>query len=186
MPTMMTRPGMRTSQARIASAAMTLPRVLAGHLEQISDLIERLSDAQYVDRFQELGSGSIGAHVRHTLDHLTALLYHRPPEPLDYDRRERGTAVESDRAVALRLLSDYAVCLTTSAPIDPDESIQVRMLIAPHLPEVLVPSTTGREFTFVLSHTIHHQAMLGVAARLLEVSLPNGFGYAPATIRSWE
>ncbi|MGC6565166.1 MAG: hypothetical protein ACON38_06080 [Akkermansiaceae bacterium] len=45
------------------------------------------------------------------------------------------------------------------------------------------PSTAGRELQFLLSHTVHHFAMIGGICKCLEVSLEEGFGVAPSTLR---
>jgi hypothetical protein len=39
---------------------------------------------------------------------------------------------------------------------------------------------------FVLSHTIHHNAIIGVMANTLDIPLPARFGYAPSTIAHQE
>ena len=44
-------------------------------------------------------------------------------------------------------------------------------------------STLAREMAFVLNHTIHHQATIGLLASLQGCGVPDGFGYAPSTPR---
>jgi hypothetical protein len=44
----------------------------------------------------------------------------------------------------------------------------------------------GRELAFVLSHTVHHNALIAVMALTLGVSIPDRFGYAPSTIAHLE
>jgi hypothetical protein len=45
------------------------------------------------------------------------------------------------------------------------------------------PSTTGRELQFLVSHTVHHFAMIGGICRALEVEMEENFGVAPSTLR---
>ena len=47
---------------------------LAEHLDALAEVVERLSDLDYLARPSSGVSGSIGAHVRHCVDHVTALL----------------------------------------------------------------------------------------------------------------
>jgi uncharacterized damage-inducible protein DinB len=49
-----------------------------------------------------------------------------------------------------------------------------------------VETTVGRELAFVLSHTVHHNALIAVMARTLGVPVPDLFGYAPSTIAHLE
>ena len=44
-------------------------------------------------------------------------------------------------------------------------------------------STVGRELAYVLSHTIHHNAIIGSMVKALGGVLPERFGYAPSTVR---
>ncbi len=49
-------------------------------------------------------------------------------------------------------------------------------------PSIAVPTSLGRELAFVMSHTIHHNALIGVIAKLLGIDVPERFGYAPSTL----
>ena len=44
----------------------------------------------------------------------------------------------------------------------------------------------GRQLAFLLSHTIHHCALIAVMMRLRGLATPPGFGLAPATLRHRE
>src|SRR5687767_4749402 len=75
-------------------------------LAQLFDLIESLSDEQYVRRPVGVVESSIGLHVRHCLDHVRALLASAATGRLDYDVRERGTDIESNRSAALDTITE--------------------------------------------------------------------------------
>jgi uncharacterized damage-inducible protein DinB len=44
-------------------------------------------------------------------------------------------------------------------------------------------TTFGRELQYLLSHTVHHFALIGVMLRLLGVDPGSDFGVAPSTLR---
>src|SRR5262245_25936608 len=66
-------------------------------LGQLRDVILRVDDETYVTPPAGRPSGSIGAHVRHCLDHVAAFLEGTRTGSMSYDRRQRGTAVEAER-----------------------------------------------------------------------------------------
>src|SRR5688500_2178774 len=70
-------------------------------LRELGEVIEPLTDGQYVQKPVGVMPGSVGGHVRHCLDHVTALLGALETGWLDYDHRERGTPVENSREAAL-------------------------------------------------------------------------------------
>jgi len=157
-------------------------RALAGLLRQLSDLVESLSDEEYTRRPVGVVPSSVGGHVRHNLDHVAALLRGLRTGEVNYDRRDRGTDVERDRPAALaeilrleRELSDFP---WPEAP----PPIRLTALVAPDLPPVAAVTGADRELAFVVSHTVHHNAIIGIMARLLGAGLPADFGYAPSTI----
>jgi uncharacterized damage-inducible protein DinB len=49
---------------------------------------------------------------------------------------------------------------------------------------VAVRSTLARELLFVISHTIHHQALIAVLLSAAGRTVPEAFGLAPSTPRS--
>ena len=149
-------------------------------LDQLHDVIDRLSDEQYGRKPIGVIASSIGAHVRHCLDHVRAFLRVAHAGELDYDRRERGTDVETARAAALELIADLRQQL---AGLDAfDRPIRVSTMLAADQPPVLVQSSVARELAFVLSHTIHHHALIGVMVKSVGGWLPERFGYAPSTV----
>jgi len=64
-----------------------------------------------------------------------------------------------------------------------DEPICVVSTVARNGETLTSMSTLARELAFVLSHTIHHQAMIGLLASLHGSDVPDGFGFALSTPR---
>ena len=155
---------------------------LCATLGQLFDVIESLTDEQYTRRPVGVVESSIGAHVRHCLDHVRALLASLATGRLDYDVRERGTNIESNRYAALDEIAAQQRRLVELAPEAIDRSIWLTTLLASDAPAIEVHSSFGREAAYVLSHTIHHNALIGAMVKTLGGWLPERFGYAPSTI----
>ena len=91
MPTATTHGRPETALAHAPAAP------LAATLGQLTDVIEAMSDDQYVGKPVGVMESSVGGQVRHVLDHVRSFLDALDGGDLDYDRRERGTAVETGR-----------------------------------------------------------------------------------------
>ncbi len=154
---------------------------LVAALRQLLELVEGMTDEQYTRRPKTAG-GSIGGHVRHNLDHVSALLVGLPTGAIDYDRRERGTPVETDRRLAAAALEELERRLADARWGGPAERLRVTALVSPDLPPIRLETSWEREVAFVLSHTIHHNALIGLLAALVDAPVPPGFGYAPSTL----
>ena len=137
----------------------------------------------YCARFATGVSGSIGEHVRHCLDHVSALLTADPSTPLSYDRRNRGTAVETDPAEALRQIQHLKGALNMWSTRSLDEPIRVTSMLSSSGDAVTGWSTLARELAFVVSHTIHHHAIIGVLLAVHGHPVPERFGHSPSTPR---
>lgn len=159
-----------------------LVAALSATLRQLAGLVEGLTDEQYARRPGGPLGSSIGGHVRHNLDHVAALLAGLPGGDLDYDRRDRGTPVGTDRGAALALTRRLVAALWELPQTGLTEPLRLTALVSPDLPAVEVWTTAGRELGFVLSHTIHHNALIAVIAAAVGAAVPGGFGYAPATV----
>ncbi len=152
-------------------------------LDQLRDLVNRLTVDSYRYRDTVLASGCIGSHIRHIVDHYTMLLQDR--RFLDYDARERLTDIELCPLAAERALTHLPLSLEGLTQGDADPS---RLVSVHYHPDTRDPgdpvhlwSTLGRELTFVFSHTLHHMALIGVLAKQQGVRVPGWFGVARAT-----
>ena len=77
---------------------------LADCLGELASVLERVSDLDYVARPPGGVSGAIGAHVRHCLDHVNAVLEPAPDGVVRYDGRRRHATLETDRRIAAATL----------------------------------------------------------------------------------
>jgi hypothetical protein len=166
-----------------AAMAVAEPRAdaLDSVLQQLQAVVRCLRDEQYVMRPVGGVDSSIGAHVRHCLDHVAALLAGIESGTLDYDRRQRGTAIETDRAAALDALRILRVRLDEVADDVVERPMTLSMMMTCDGAPIRCVTTAGREIAYVLSHTIHHNALIGVMVKHLGGWLPDRFGYAPST-----
>jgi uncharacterized damage-inducible protein DinB len=155
---------------------------LVGVLGQLRDLLEGCRDEQYSIKPVGVVPSSIGGHVRHCLDHITALLNGVHVGQMTYDHRPGGTVIESDRSAAIAAIDDLNDTLGAMNDTALDQPIRLSVLMSPNGPPALVETSLGRELAFVISHTIHHNALVGVIAKLLGVPVPDRFGYAPSTL----
>jgi hypothetical protein len=156
-------------------------RALRDRLDELMRLVMTLPNEIYAVRTARV-SGAIGEHVRHALDHVAALVAAPPSTVLSYDGRARGTAIESDPAAAVREIMRLDAALERWSHRPLDEPVAVTAIVFPDGQAVRGWSSLGRELAFVLSHTIHHQA---IVALLLEGHghrlADDRFGVAPST-----
>ena len=90
-----------------ASAEAMVAKAADAILGQCSSFIESLPDDAYVVDSKTLKGGTCGKHVRHILDHYSAIFVGVDTgEPIMYDRRERHVAMETSRAAAVATIAD--------------------------------------------------------------------------------
>jgi uncharacterized damage-inducible protein DinB len=176
--------GCQTCRSSAAAASDGPAWPVAALLRELAQVVGGLDDEQYTRKPVGVIPGSVGGHVRHCLDHATALLRAVRTGTLDYDQRERGTPVECDRDAAQTALRRAALELAAMPGAVVRSKLTVRVLMTADSESVEVGSTFGRELAYVLSHTIHHNAIVGAIVKTLGGELPERFGYAPATIRA--
>ena len=155
---------------------------LLGLLRQLSELIESLSNEEYTRKSVGGVSSSVGGHVRHNLDHVAALLRGLRLGEIDYDRRDRGTDVERDRSAAMAEIRRLERELVAFPWVELPGLVWLTALVAPDLPPVHTRTSPERELAFVVSHTVHHNAIIGILVQALGAEIPPDFGYAPSTI----
>ncbi len=146
-------------------------------------LLDRLTPTQYTAKHPACFNNSLGGHMRHNLDHFTCLLAGQPARRVDYDARTRDQLVETDPQHAANRLREVAHELTAFNGDDLTGELSIKMDCGTELPEsqAWARSTLRRELQFLLSHTIHHYALVAVMCHELGVALDPAFGVAPST-----
>lgn len=168
------------AEAMCRIALLTAPIVQL--LDELAQVIAALSDAQYVHRPMSVIPSHIGGHVRHSLDHVQALLAATATGRLNFDHRERGTAIETSRGAALEAIEKLIGDLRSLHPLVLEVPMTLHMMMHADARPVELSTTFTREAGFVLSHTIHHNAIISAMVKTLGGWLPPHFGYAPSTI----
>jgi len=154
---------------------------LVDRLDQLATLLEGTPDFDY--RWQPAGgvSGSVGAHVRHVLDHVSALLDADGSSFVTYDHRQRDVTLEHSRPAAIQALGRAAADLRARAGCWTERPLGLQTIVRRGAAPLVVASSLARETVFVLQHTIHHQAIVALLLNARGVALPAEFGYAPST-----
>jgi len=154
---------------------------LARLLDELAAVLQQVSATSYTAKPFPRVSGSIGQHVRHILDHVAGLCATARSGVLSYDWRERGTAVEADLRAALRTIGHLQRTLNQFDDCDENTPITLTSVVAHDTAPVAARSTLAREILFVISHTVHHQALIAVLLSAAGRSVPDAFGLAPST-----
>jgi uncharacterized damage-inducible protein DinB len=163
-------------------------RQLVAVLRQGERLVENLDAELYLRSPAPLAVSSVGAHLRHVLDVAGSFLRGLPDGRVDYDQRERASKVELDKGEGMRRLRQVAHAIAELGPLRHDQPLLVRC----DVPEGVSPeagwsrSTTGRELTYVLSHAIHHYALIAMILAAFGHEVEEGFGVAPSTLVYWK
>jgi len=153
-------------------------------LAQGEALLAEISGDDYTRKLPVAFNASIGGHYRHCLDHFRTLLAAAAAGDLNYDQRERGTLVENDRAAALKVTREL---MAGYARLDP--TLLGRTLAVTCKTSYAAsgsqasPSTVGREVMYAVAHAVHHYALIGIMAGIMNIKTPAGFGVAPSTLK---
>ena len=155
------------------------------YLEQVLDLVGRLSDEDYTRSGQRAYGSGIGSHLRHCLDHYTNFFAGLPAGRIDYDARARDVRIEQQRTYAQQVLRGLLAQLQVLSAQEGDRAIQVKMDCGDQAdPQSWwTGSTVRRELQFLISHTVHHYALIAMILRLQNLDPGPGFGVAPSTLR---
>ncbi len=159
----------------------TLIEANLSSLQQGIDLLEGIPREVYRKSCPEVFGSTIGGHLRHNLDHLAAFRDGYAKGVVDYDARDREPAIETDPAAARLLMESLRDWFSGLPEAELDRELSVRMDEGGHSSSSR--TTVRRELQFLLSHTIHHYALIvSIAARYGVDRFPDGFGIAPSTL----
>ncbi|HZR84939.1 MAG TPA: 1-acyl-sn-glycerol-3-phosphate acyltransferase [Candidatus Binatia bacterium] len=141
-----------------------------------AELLRRIDDGVF--------RSSVGPQLRHCLDFYGAFLRGLAVRRVDYDTRERDPLVESSRRIAGQRYDEVIAALARITPAESAARIDVRSegdTLPPGAPEWCA-SSVRRELQFLLSHTVHHHALVKEMLRARGRTLGAEFGVAPSTL----
>lgn len=163
--------------------SLTLDEVLL----QGSSLLAGLDDGQFSQSVPQLKDSSIGRHYRHVLNHFQTLENALGSAVVEYDRRVRGTQLETSCEAARQETERLRAVFDTQMEAREFLPVRVRVLSGYATPAIIeTPSRLDREALYVLSHAIHHFAFIALLAGFLGAPMPPNFGLAPATLAHME
>lgn len=157
-----------------------------GFLQQGIHLMKTLSDKMYRHNDHTSYGSGVGKHIRHILDHYLSLLNGLDGK-IDYDARERDTRLEEDRLYAIAKAREIVEGLTKliSQPEKVNQAALVNSNEGEHPAGNISwsPSSIKRELQYLLSHTVHHYALIALILRIQGFQTPKEFGVAPSTLK---
>ena len=153
-------------------------------MQQGRDFVESLDTALYTREIPRLQLSAIGDHYRHHLDYVRAFIHGIKQGRIDYDARERSEAVATRPRVAIDETDTFIERLDGLAPGDvttPVTVVQAHRVDETSRPEVT--TSASREFAFLITHAVHHYAIIAIVARNFGVEPSEQFGMMPSTLR---
>lgn len=162
---------------------MRRPVSLEGNLQLLRqgiELLTRLPDPDY--RQAAPGHSAVGAQFRHVLDHYRCLLDGLQAGEVDYDKRSRDPEVEQSREAAIRSTRELLDRLRLLSRSHLGLPLRVLQSSSDTEPDELQGSSLGRELLFLVSHTVHHYAIIKLLLDARGVACSADFGVAPSTL----
>jgi hypothetical protein len=154
-------------------------------LRQGIDFLDHLPPALFRKKCPGVFNSTIGGHFRHNLDHYAAFIKGYSTGRVDYDDRGRNRETELDPEAARKQLGSQLDRLSHITEKDLEKALQIRMDDGGE--SAWSRTTVRRELQFLLSHTIHHYALVVSISTANDYNtFPPKFGVAPSTIHFQE
>ncbi|MBO6793366.1 MAG: hypothetical protein JJ895_05615 [Balneolaceae bacterium] len=154
-------------------------------IEQGIELLEEISDKLYTRQNGTYHKSGIGRHFRHIIEHYYSLIEADFCGQINYDDRERNLRLENDREfmiTSLKRVNDSLKKLEET----PDRLFNKISVISNEglkdADQIASESSVLRELQFLISHTVHHYALIGLILRTHGFNPKDDFGVAPSTL----
>ena len=154
-------------------------------IQQGIDLLSDISDELYSKNNTQYSKSGIGRHFRHIIEHYYSFIQ-TDGVIVDYDDRERNLRLETDRIYMIESLKEVIDSLKAleNNPEKLDQLVQVRSNEGIGEENSSVSSASlRRELQFLISHTVHHYALIGLILQTMGYVPDETFGVAPTTLK---
>jgi len=146
---------------------------------QSIELVSALSKNEYTKT--EAGTSSIGAHMRHCLEHYLEFMQGFPNGRIKYDERKRDVSIELSPDVYISKMNEIIDFLSRMTENCLHKEFIVYLTPCKGAKPQPMMSNAVRELAFLSSHTIHHIALVKFLAESLGIELSEEIGLAYAT-----
>ncbi len=151
-------------------------------LQQGESFLKTVSPASYQQIIKPYFISSSGEHIRHILDHFIAIQKGLASLEINYDLRQRGSSIETDKTQALmqiRKAKEWLLNLDESM-LNKNLTIKTEISVT-ETSTAQAASSLERELIFAASHAVHHFSIISIAIQMQDLKLDHNFGIAPAT-----
>ena len=156
-------------------------------LRQGIELLRNLDEKSYPQVRHPFSEHGIGSHFRHCVDFYRAFLKGVRTGRIDYDDRERDSRIGQNHRLAVEKMQAIVSQLEEFSGIDNQMQVSVRLEDAGDNADSgsWSWSSVMRELQSLVSHTVHHYALIGLMMQLNGFTIPADFGVAPSTLKQW-
>jgi len=159
---------------------MKLLNATINSLTQVVDSLMYLNGVQHPQAKDIYRSLNIGRHVRHIHDHFLALEKGRENQLINYNLRNRDSAIEKDLGYAIiafnKLILNVRLLDNNDEKVEIISEIDCTLTISQSF-----SSSFSRELLYLINHTIHHIAYIKLLLKSVNIDLPEHIGIAPST-----
>ena len=145
-------------------------------LNELTDLLQQLSQTEYSKACAELSNATIGEHTRHIIEMFQCLEQAYTTAEVHYDNRKRDLLLQTSVAAAIDAINGLKVSL-----IKDDKLLALVQTVDGQ--NLNIATNYQRELLYNYEHCIHHQALIKVALLgIKDIDIPESFGVARSTI----
>lgn len=145
-------------------------------LDELTNLLDQLSDKDYSETCEELSNATIGEHIRHIVEMFYCLQNSYEFGVVNYDNRKRNKQIQTETDYAKQCIFGIKLGFKKENKI-----LYLEQIIDGNA--FKIQSNYHRELMYNLEHCIHHQALIKVAIlKRKNISLNENFGVARSTI----
>jgi uncharacterized damage-inducible protein DinB len=159
-----------------------MKNTIIDNLNQLSTLLQSISEEDYSKQTEVLSGSTIGQHFRHILEFYLVLV-NSSNNSICYDNRKRNTEIENSTELALKSIKQIELKLEN---LNEEEPIFLDAdFTEDGSRKSKIKSSMAREMAYCLEHSIHHQAL--IKAGLVSLNIKNlvndKFGLAYSTLQ---
>jgi uncharacterized damage-inducible protein DinB len=159
-----------------------MKNTIKDNLNQLSTLLQSISEEDYSKQTEVLSGSTIGQHFRHIIEFYLVLVDSKN-NTINYDNRKRNTKIENSTELALKSIKQIE---TKLEKLNEEETIFLEAdFTEDGSRKSKIKSSMAREMAYCLEHSIHHQAL--IKAGLVSLNIKNlvndKFGVAYSTLQ---